>query len=236
MLTRAIALTVGIVFSAVPGVAQTEHQHEHDQVQDSPDMPNMEMHEMMMDCPFFQGMGMHSERMGMMNGGMMEMGAHGAMDHEMMNGMAPQDPSMMGGSMMGMELPSPHHLIGMKDVLNLSEAQITNLETLAGRTSTAVENHMERAMADRVRAIELLSRNVGGFDEYGEALRSAASHMAEAHIAMARSGFEAQSLLTPEQKETAVGGPHGMKGAGMPGGGMMGGSGEHHSGHIHGPI
>lgn len=135
-------------------------------------------------------------------------------DHQHQHGQgqgSPGIPNMMMHEMMGFELPGPRYMIGMRDELNLSEEQVVKLESLASRASQAVEDHMKQALADRARATELLSRNVG-FDEYGEALRSAATHMAEAHIAMARSGFEAQNLLTPEQKEVVSVPPTGIHG------------------------
>ena len=241
MLTRAIAVTFGIALAAAPGTAQSGHQHDHAQDQGSPDMTSMMMHEMMATCPFMESSGMDGGMTGMMDGGMTGMmdggmmgtGNTGMMSHGMMSGMGGQVPGTMGGGMMRMQLPCPHRLIGMKDELNLSEAQLANLETLAGRASKAVENHVEGAMAARVRANEILSGNVGGFDEYGEALRAAATHMVEAHIAMARSGFEAQSLLSPEQKKSVSPAPTGMRGmheGGMMGGGMTGGFGGHGSG------
>lgn len=208
MLKRAIVVTVGIALAAVPGTAQTDSQHQHTEGQDP---PSMMTHGMMMGCPFLDSPGME--------GGMMGMGNSGMMNHGMMG------------------MPSAQHLISMKEELNLSEVQLANLETLASRASAAVENHMERAMAARSHATEIFNRNAGGFDDYGEALRSAATHMAEIHIAMARSGFEAQNLLSPEQKEAvseASSGSHGMHEAGMMGGGMRGGSGGHGSGPMKG--
>ncbi len=221
MLTRAIVVTFGIALATVPGAAQTDHRQHHTEGQNSSSMMTPGM---MMGCPFLNSPGMEGGMMGMgniamMNRGMMGMGNSGMMNHDMMG------------------MPSAQRLISMKEKLNLSEAQLANLETLASRVSTAVENHMDRAMAARDRATEIFNRNAGEFDEYGEVLRSAATHMAEIHIAMARSGFEAQSLLTPKQKEvvsSASSDTNGMRGGMMMGRETTGGSGSHGPGPMQG--
>jgi len=113
----------------------------------------------------------------------------------------------------------------MKDQLNLSEDQVAELEGLNDRILEAIRRQMELAEGARSRAAEVLNSNPTGFDEYSEALRAAADHMTEAHIAMVQSGFEAQNLLTPEQRAAVSESHTDGETPGIMGGRMIDGSG-----------
>jgi hypothetical protein len=191
-----VALIVSIALTAVPGAAQTENQHDHTQEAEPSAEQNTMMHEMMMACPFLDTMGMSGEMMGMMGGGMM--------DHEMMSGMEGHEPGMAGRGMMGTGFPGPNQLIAQKDQLNLSEEQITKLQALQERVQKATRVHMDMSRGSQDRASEVLEQDPEGIDESSEKTRFPGTHLLEAHIVMIQAGFEAQKILTPEQKKAAA--------------------------------
>jgi hypothetical protein len=221
MLTRAIAVTASLALAAVPGTAQTEHQHDHAAEEKPSATQDMMMHEMMMACPFFETMGMSGEMKGMMNegmmgGGMMNQGMmnQGMMNHEMMKG--------IGEHMIGNGMLRPLDLIGMKDQLNLSEEQVADLEGLNDRILEAIRRQLTTAKDYRSVAQKTLKENPEGFGDYSEALRAAGGHMLDAHILLIQSRFEAQEILTPVQKRVLSLGPIEMHQSMKMGVGMIG--------------
>jgi hypothetical protein len=215
MLTRAIAVTVSLALAAVPGTAQTEHQHDHTQEEKPSATQDMMMHEMMMACPFFETMGMSGEMKGMMNESMMGGGTMNQrmMNHEMMKG--------MGEHMIGNGMQGPLDLIGMKDQLNLSEEQVADLEGLNSRILLAMQRQMTTARSHRSVARKTFEENPEGFGEYSEALRAAGGHMLDAHILLIQSRFEAREILTPIQKRVLSQGPPEMHQSMKMDGGMI---------------
>jgi len=196
MFSRMAAITVGFALTAVPGAAQTEHQHDHPQEVESKDEQNSVMQEMMMACPFLNAMGMSTDMMDMMGSGMME--------PEMNGGMAGHRPGKAGRGMMGTGFPLPHQLIAQKDQLNLSEEQVAKLHALQDRVLRAVRVQLNMSRSSQRGAAEVLEQDPLGFDEYSEEIRSAGTHMVEAHIVMIQAGFEAQKILSPEQKKATA--------------------------------
>jgi len=202
MLNKAIAVTIGIALTAAPGVAQTEHQHQHAQAQGA---ESEVVQGTVAGCPIHPSMAMMGGMMGMEMGGMMS-GGMGGMEEGHMLGHGMMDHQMMASRTAGIEA-----LLERKDDLNLSEAQISNLETIRDRVNDAVRNHMEMALEAGNEAAGILAEDPTGLDGYSEAIRAATSHMAEAHIAMIRSGLDAENLLTSAQRDAALGGSGGAQ-------------------------
>lgn len=214
MLSRTIALTISLALTAVPSEAQTGHEHDHSQESDSSAEQNQMTREMMKACPFHQDMGMPGEMMDMMGDGMM--------DHDMMSGMKGNGPGMVGRGLMGANLPSAPELISRRDDLDLSDGQVAALETLHDRVLKAVRVQLEMSRGAKNRATESIEQNPEGFDDFSEELRSAGTHMVEAHILMIQARFDAQKELTPEQKKAVSRAPSGMHQSMNMGGGMTG--------------
>jgi hypothetical protein len=257
MLTRAIAMTIGIAFSVTPVLAQTAQRQHHPMAHDSAAASMQMGQETRADCPYWQMMGTPGAMMGMMGGGMMGSGmmgmpGQGSAGHRMMGGGTmgsgmmgmgngrSQGQAMMGGmggqgsgmmsGMMSMGLPGPRQLIAMSEDLHLSAEQVSDLEDVRDRATQNAEQEMDLALVARDRAAAALEQNPDGFTAYAEALREASSHITEANVAIARGAFEARALLTPKQTETLT---EVLSQWGYPhAGGMMGGMMDpsHHAG------
>lgn len=119
---------------------------------------------------------------GMMQGGMMQM-MHG-----------------QGGLMMGMAM-GPDMILRLRDSLELTEDQVGQLETLRDSVRSPLRQHMVQGTVGMHAASELLTSDSPDLDAYATRLREAASHMVQAHVAMARAAVEARQVLTPEQRE-----------------------------------
>ncbi len=146
------------------------------------------------------------------------------------HGQMQQCMDMMGG-------PHPQMLLHHRDQLELTDAQVTQLEQLNARVQQNIMPHMQPAMQAHMAAAELLKGDTPDFAAYEAKLREIASHMVEAHSAMARIAVETRQLLTDEQlaeleslEATMMGGgQHGMMGGGQHG--MMGQTGQDRMGH-----
>lgn len=151
-----------------------------------------------------RGMGMMQGQSGMMQGGMMQM-MHGR-----------------SGMMMGMAM-GPGMVLRLQQSLDLTDSQVTELETLRDSARSTMRQHMMQGMQVMRAAAELLSSDSPDLDGYETRLREATNHMVLAHTAMARAAVEARQVLTPEQRERlslARQMMHEMQ-PGMMGGGMM---------------
>lgn len=156
------------------------------------------------------GMGMMQGQGGMMQGGMMQM----------MGG--------QGGMMMGMAM-GPGMVLRLQESLDLTEAQVTQLEALRDSVGPTMQQHMMQGMQGMHAASELLASDSPDLEAYAARLGEAASQMVQAHVAMARAAVAARQVLTPEQREQLSQARQmmhemapGMMGGGMTGGAMMG--------------
>lgn len=168
--------------------------------------------------------GHETHDMGMMQGG--------SMQHCM---------AMMGG-------PHPQMLLHHQEALELTPAQVSQLEDLRQQAGEAVRPRMQPAMQAHMAAAQQLRGESPDLQAYEENLREAADHMVQAHVGMARVAMQAREVLTPEQQAelrelgTADGmmehdghqgmmmGEEGHGGMGAMMGCMMMGAGEGHGG------
>ncbi len=125
--------------------------------------------------------------------------------------------AMMGG-MMGKANPvmALHHA----EALGLSEEQVSELKDRMASAHEAGMSHMRLAMETRASAEELLDADTPDLAAYEARLENAAGHMVQAHVAIARAGVDARTVLTPEQRaqldampmDHGMGNGHGMSG------------------------
>lgn len=157
-----------------------------------------------------RGMGMMQEQPGMMQGGMMQM----------MQGMHGQQ-AMLGG-MMGMAA-GPGMILQLRESLELTENQVTQLEALRDSAGQQMRQHMMQGMRAMHSAAELLDPGSTDLEGYEARLREASSQMVLAHTAVARAAVQARGLLTVDQRERLALARSMMKEMrqGMMGGGMM---------------
>ncbi|MFW6205697.1 MAG: Spy/CpxP family protein refolding chaperone [Gemmatimonadota bacterium] len=129
-----------------------------------------------------RGTGMMQGHPGMMQGGMMQM-MHG-----------------QGGMMMGMAM-GPGMVLQLRESLELTDDQVTQLEALRDSAQATMRQHMMQGMQGMHAASESLSSDSPDLDAYETRLREAMNHMVLAHTAMAEAGVEARQVLTAEQRE-----------------------------------
>ena len=162
-------------------------------------------------CPMMHAMG------GQMMDGMGEMGMHG-MESPMMGS------GMMGT--MGATHAGPGMILGASDALELTPAQIDQLQALQERGGAEHREHMQAAMSACQDASAALAGAAPDLDAYAAQLNEAADHMVVAHVAMTRTALEAHELLTPEQRER-LDDMGGARGGMMDGSGASGDAGDH---------
>lgn len=133
--------------------------------------------------------GMMGERM-MMRGMM----GQGMMGPEMMEMMG------QGMGMMATGGPGPAMILRMSDALELSQDQTSRLNEIRDELSDVRRQHMSAGMAAHQEAERALQGDAPDFGAYEEALSEAASHMVQAHVAMARASVRAREVLGPEQR------------------------------------
>ena len=164
---------------------------------------------------------MHPGQGGMMEQGMMPMCS-------MMGGqaMAGHEGMMSGGGMAGMNHGDMMGaaLFGGVD-LALTPDQNAKLGDLMGKAREEHQAHMQAAMSVQMGATPALAGTQPDLDAYRKAMREAADHMVQAHMAVARASVEARALLTPDQLAKLPEGAQLMNTmmCGMMGGTMMGG-------------
>lgn len=153
-------------------------------------------------------------------GGMMEM-----MSGDMMG--------MMSGGMMDMSLMAfrPGALLQSAETLGLSVDQKARLQTLAERGHEEHGRHAEAAMTSHGLASSALGGDAPDLDAYAEALQSAVSHMAMAHVAMTRTALDARGILSADQRTQVTEAMHMMRGMMMQGGMMKPSGGMGQGGH-----
>jgi len=168
-----VVLTLALV--AAPALAQEPSARTHrEHVLGTPPMM---MHAM--QCPMVPGMMMHGHGGMGMGTGMMGMG--------MMMG--------MGGGMMG-----PAMILGLRETLDLTPAQVGQLEELQRRTQESMRAQMTEVMRAHEEAAQALAGDSPDLGRYEERLQAAARQAVAAHVAMARTGVQARQLLTAEQR------------------------------------
>jgi hypothetical protein len=132
---------------------------------------------------------------GMMGQGMMQM-------CPMMGGqaMAGHEGKMSRGGMAGMDhaMAGAGALFGGVD-LGLTSDQRAELDAVVATAREEHRAHMREAMSVQAGAAEALTGPQPDLGAYERTVQEAATHMAAAHVALAKASVEARSLLTPDQ-------------------------------------
>lgn len=119
---------------------------------------------------------------------------NGAHDMAMMRGGNMQHcMAMMGG-------PHPQMLLHHQETLELTPAQVNQLEDLRQQAEQAVRPRMQPAMQAHMAAAQQLRGESPDLQAYEEKLREAADHMVQAHVGMARIAMQSREVLTAEQQ------------------------------------
>ena len=168
---KPLALALAVASLAAAPASAQEQPQEHPQ----------EQHQM-------QGHDMHGQQGQDMHGQMGQMGQemHGPMGQA-------HCAAMMGAANPVMAL---HHA----DDLGLSEEQVSELKDRMASAHEAGMSHMRLAMETRASAREILDAESPDLAEYEARLDNAARHMVQAHVAIARAGVDARSVLTADQR------------------------------------
>lgn len=149
---------------------------------------------------------------GMMMGSMMGQGMMGSGMMQMMG---------QGMGMMATGGPGATAMLTMRDALDLSDEQVSRLETIRDELATTVQPLMTAMMASHTAAAGALQGDTPQLGAYQQNLQTAANIMVQTHVAMAQAQVQARRVLTPEQRERlAVRGMQMMQGA-MGADGMM---------------
>ncbi len=111
--------------------------------------------------------------------------------------------------------PGPTLILRMRDVLDLSDEQVGDLEEIRDRSQG--QSMSETVMQAHSRAQQALAGDDPDFDAYESALRDAMDDMMKMHVEMARAAVEAREVLTEEQRLRLEDIGHGMMGGMMMG-------------------
>ncbi|MEX2472615.1 MAG: Spy/CpxP family protein refolding chaperone [Gemmatimonadota bacterium] len=163
-----------------------------------------------------QHRGMGQQQPGQQSGQMMP--GMGMMSGMMGAGMMDQSMLQMMGRGMGLMAtggPGPHMILRMRDVLDLSDEQVGDLEAIRDRSQG--QSMSETVIQTHARAQQALAGENPDFNAYESALRDTMDAMVEMHVEMARATAEAKEVLTEEQRLRLD-----EIGYGMMGGMMMG--------------
>lgn len=142
-----------------------------------------------------QHRGMGQQQPGQMMPGM------GMMSGMMGAGMMDQGMLQMMGQGMGLMAtggPGPTLILRMRDVLDLSDEQVRDLEEIQDRSQG--QSMSESVMQAHTRAQQALAGDDPDFDAYESALRDAMDDMMQMHVEMGRATVEAKEVLTEEQR------------------------------------
>lgn len=129
---------------------------------------------------------------GMMMGGMMGQGMMGSGMMQMMG---------QGMGMMATGGPGPMTMLRLREALELTDEQVTRLESIQRDFQSTTQTQMSAATASHGAAAESLQGDPPDLEAYQRGLQGAANIMVQAHVAMARAAVEARGVLTPEQLE-----------------------------------
>lgn len=130
---------------------------------------------------------------GMMMGGMMGQGMMGS-------GMMPMMGRGMG--MMATGGPGPTALLRMRDALELTDEQVSTLESMRDDLQSQMQGRMTAMMTAHQAAAAALDSETPDWEAYEGNLETAADVMVRTHVMMARTARDARDVLTPEQRET----------------------------------
>ncbi len=114
-------------------------------------------------------------------------------------------PGRMGGAGMGMMLayglPSPGVILGMQDDLGLTDAQVSQLESLRTNVRETLRADLTSARQARQEAASMLESKTPDLQAYEQKLQEAATDQVHAQVAVANASVEARGILTPEQSQ-----------------------------------
>lgn len=134
--------------------------------------------------------------------GMMGMGYGGRMGPSMMGGYFGAH-GLMGGAGMGMMiaygLPSPGVILGMQDDLGLSDAQVSQLESLQRNVQETLRADLTSAEEAWEQASSILESATPDLHAYEQKLQEVSTERVDAQVAVANASVQARSILTQEQ-------------------------------------
>jgi hypothetical protein len=133
--------------------------------------------------------------------GQMQQGMH--QGQGMGQGMGMHQGMGMQQGMMGMMMsrPGPGMILRLKETLELTEDQVSQLETMHNEAQEAMHTHQQAAQQARMRAHQAMMGDAPDLDAFQTALQEAADHGVQAAMAMARVHTEAAGVLTDAQTE-----------------------------------
>lgn len=169
---KRFANVVALLFLGATAADAQMHPMMHDQVADT--TPSMEM------------------ARGMMMGGMMGSGMMGSGMMRMMG---------RGMGMMATGGPGPTALLRMRDALELTDEQVSVLESMGADLQAQMRGRMTAMMTAHQAAAAALDSETPDWQAYEGNLETAADIMVRTHVMMARAALDARDVLTPEQRE-----------------------------------
>jgi hypothetical protein len=172
MIKRFVAVAAVLLLGSTAVQAQM-HPMMHGQATDT--VPSMEM------------------ARGMMMGGMMGQGMVGSG----MMGMMGQGMGMLatGG-------PGPAALLRIRDALELTDEQVSTLESMRADLQGQMQGRMTAMMTAHQATAAALNSETPNWDAYQGNLETAADLMVQTHVMIARAARDARDVLTDEQRET----------------------------------
>lgn len=122
-----------------------------------------------------------------------------------------------GGGMHAGMMPWSHEFMALThhaSEFGLSEAQQERIAALRQEAQTSCERHMTQAMSAHEAANAAWQKDTPDVAAWQSSLREAATHMAEAQLAVGRAAIAALEVLTPEQRAKAAAERKGHAGGG----------------------
>jgi Spy/CpxP family protein refolding chaperone len=158
----------------------------------------------------------------MMDHGMMQGRMQGEMHGDMqgMMGNMPMMGMMMGPMMRGMAF-SPASLLMHKDVLKLTDQQVTKLTALRDAAKTAHDAAMSEMHTHMQEMMPLMGAAAPDTAQIKPHFQAALAAMSKAHWAMLVASTQARAVLTEVQRARVEGWADAMQHRGMMEGGMM---------------
>lgn len=105
------------------------------------------------------------------------------------------------GMMIGVGLPSPGVILGMQDDLGLTDAQVSQLQSLQTSVGETVRADLTSAREAREDAASLMESQTPDLHAYQQELEEAATDQVDAQVALANASVEARGILTSEQQQ-----------------------------------
>jgi hypothetical protein len=97
-------------------------------------------------------------------------------------------------------MPDAAVMLRLRRALDLTDAQVRQLDTIRVQTQRAIEPHLRAARAARLAADSALAGDSPNVDRYQAGLRTAADNLVQAQVLRARAALQARGVLTPEQR------------------------------------